>query len=92
MDIAGAPAANLPRMMARKNEVVKTLVAGVEGLLAAGKVKLLRGEGRLAGQREDVERRRWRRVSERLGSSWPAVLCPPGCRFQAMISRGHHFH
>lgn len=54
VDIAGAPAANLPRMMARKNEVVKTLVAGVEGLLAAGKVKLLRGEGRLAGQREGM--------------------------------------
>jgi dihydrolipoamide dehydrogenase len=52
VDIAGNPTANLPRMMARKNEVVKTLVAGVEGLLTAGKVTLLRGEARLASQEE----------------------------------------
>jgi dihydrolipoamide dehydrogenase len=52
VDIPGAPTANLPRMMARKNEVVKILVAGIEGLLTAGKVTVLRGEGRLSGQQE----------------------------------------
>jgi dihydrolipoamide dehydrogenase len=54
VDIGGVPTANLPRMMARKNEVVKALVAGVEGLLTAGKVTVHHGEGRLAGQEEGI--------------------------------------
>lgn len=54
IDIACAPVANLPRMVARKDEVVKTLVAGIAGLLAAGKVTMFGGEGRLAGQSEGL--------------------------------------
>ena len=56
VDIAGAVTPNLPRMMARKDEVVKTLVSGVEALLAGGKVTVVRGEGRLVSREEDTWR------------------------------------
>jgi dihydrolipoamide dehydrogenase len=92
VDIAGAPIANLPRMMARKNEVVKTLVAGIEGLLGAGKVTLFRGEGRLAGQTEglwnvaiDGEHLGARRVILASGSV-PARLLVPGNDLPGVIT------
>lgn len=53
VEIGGPVAPNLARMMARKDEVVNTLVSGIESLLAGGKVAVIRSEGRLAGRAED---------------------------------------
>ncbi len=51
--VGGPISADLPRMMARKGEVVRTLVTGVEGLLAAGKVSVIRHEATLTARSEE---------------------------------------
>jgi dihydrolipoamide dehydrogenase len=48
VELASQPVANFSRMMARKNEVVNSLVSGVESLLAAGRVRVEHGNASLA--------------------------------------------
>lgn len=43
---------DLPKAMARKDQVVKQLVSGIEQLLKARKVELIKGEGELVGPSE----------------------------------------
>jgi len=45
--IAGKPAFDFARMMTRKREVVERLVAGLEALMKANKIEVLRGTGEL---------------------------------------------
>src|SRR5690606_32532540 len=45
IDVSGPVQVNFPRMMARKNEVVETLVSGVETLVRAHKVDVYPGTG-----------------------------------------------
>src|ERR1044071_4289576 len=54
-DAASRPAIDLARVNARKDQIVASLVKGVEYLLKKNKVELIRGTGRLAGDgRVDV--------------------------------------
>jgi len=45
IDVGGPVSVNFPRMMARKNQVVETLVTGVEALVKANKVDVYPGVG-----------------------------------------------
>jgi len=45
----GEPVINWPRIQERKEETVSTLRRGVEGLLRARKIEVIRGKGRLLG-------------------------------------------
>ncbi|MHA1733547.1 MAG: dihydrolipoyl dehydrogenase [Promethearchaeota archaeon] len=49
----GTPSPNFTQMVERKNKVVKDLVEGIEGLLKARKIPLLRGHGKVEGRTED---------------------------------------
>jgi len=84
VDIAGSAVPNWPRMMARKNHVVATLVSGIENLLAGGKVSVFRSAGQLRGQTDGTwliaageETVQARRVLVATGSV-PARLPVPG--------------
>ena len=47
--VVGDVRLDLPRMMARKEQVVKTLRQGVKGLLRKNRVEIVQGTGRIAG-------------------------------------------
>jgi dihydrolipoamide dehydrogenase len=45
----GAAAPDIPKLMARKQNVLATQIKGIEGLLAHHKITLIRGDARIAG-------------------------------------------
>lgn len=79
---------NFPRIMARKNEVVATQVAGIERLMKANKIDIYQGTGRLASPRSvrvNGEEIATKKVVIATGSV-PARIPVPGLDLPAVVT------